>query len=409
MKKLIWFVFGMLQCCLLIAQQTPPSGLKSTQGSVFVRDSSGIVTEVWMYKGSVYGYNKLYPITSGGGSSNLTSNLTINIVGDPFHKNGTTYNSGTSIEAMLHNLLSQQPPPSVTASSSSPNINLPTNSVTLTGTATPSGAGTISSVLWSYVSGPSPPTIGGSTTNTASVTNLVEGNYVFRYTATDNLNQVSRVDINQSVTYVLPIVSAGNNQTLTSPTNSTTLNGSVSNGSYNIATTTWSQISGPNTVTFSSTSTLTPTVSGLIVGTYVLKLLATDVNNRTNFSTVTITVNAAAILVQYAFPTTSDQYMALQTADNQDYVGSYSPASNSADWLLDWHAMPQNSFCVIRVLTGTLIRNYYFDSGNPSFNNDTIPGSNCRTFTIRGYDYYTFYTPQNFDTGVNSRATFQHQ
>jgi hypothetical protein len=71
--------------------------------------------------------------------------------------------------------------------------------------------------------------------------------------------------------------------------------------------------------------------------------------------------------------------------------------------------MPQNSFCVIRVLTGTLIRNYYFDSGNPSFNNDTIPGSNCRTFTVRGYDYYTFYTPQNFDTGVNSRATFQHQ
>lgn len=92
-----------------------------------------------------------------------------------------------------------------------------------------------------------------------------------------------------------PTVSAGSPQTITLPTASVTLAGSASANTpaTSISTYLWTQTSGPNTGTFSSTTVPTPTFSSLIAGAYVLNLKVTDNNGNTNNANVTITVNAA--------------------------------------------------------------------------------------------------------------------
>lgn len=65
-------------------------------------------------------------------------------------------------------------------------ITLPTSSATLAGTATDSD-GTITSYLWSKVTGPATYTIVTVNSNSTTVNNLVQGTYQFLLTATDNL------------------------------------------------------------------------------------------------------------------------------------------------------------------------------------------------------------------------------
>jgi hypothetical protein len=77
----------------------------------------------------------------------------------------------------------------------------------LSGTASDSD-GTVASSAWSMVSGPNTPTIsqGGTVTaRTASVTGMVNGNYVFRLSATDNAGATSIDDV---------LVAVGSTQTV---------------------------------------------------------------------------------------------------------------------------------------------------------------------------------------------------
>ena len=75
-------------------------------------------------------------------------------------------------------------PPTVTADSTQ-TITLPTDSVTLTGTASGNGGATISSTSWTKASGGSA-TITSPSSLTTKVTGLTAGTYVFQLTATDN-------------------------------------------------------------------------------------------------------------------------------------------------------------------------------------------------------------------------------
>lgn len=101
----------------------------------------------------------------------------------------------------------------------------------------------------------------------------------------------------------LPTVSAGSNQTITLPTSSVTLSGSASANSPATSITgyLWTQLSGPNTGTFSSTTVTGPTFSSLIAGTYVLNLRATDNDGNQNNAQVTITVNSAVVNSCHAY------------------------------------------------------------------------------------------------------------
>lgn len=78
-------------------------------------------------------------------------------------------------------------------------IQLPTNSVTLTGSGADSD-GSISAYAWTRVSGPNNPTLSGASTATLTASGLIEGTYVFRLTVTDNGGLTASDDVNVVVT-----------------------------------------------------------------------------------------------------------------------------------------------------------------------------------------------------------------
>jgi hypothetical protein len=79
-------------------------------------------------------------------------------------------------------------------------LTLPANSVQLSGSAAdPDAGGSVASINWSRVSGPTTYTFSSSGILNPSVTGLVQGVYVFRLTATDNVGGSSSDDLTVTV------------------------------------------------------------------------------------------------------------------------------------------------------------------------------------------------------------------
>ena len=195
---------------------------------------------------------------------------------------------------------------------------------------------TISSTGWTQVSGPGTAVIGAASALSTGVSGLVAGTYVFKLTATDNNSLTASgtvtITVDAAVTppvNVPPTVSAGSPQTITLPTSSVTLTGTATgNGGATISSTDWTQVSGPGTGVIGSASGLSTGVSGLVAGTYVFKLTATDNNSLTASATVTITVDAAVTPPPVNVPPVAnagpDQTISLPITDlTLDGSGSY--------------------------------------------------------------------------------------
>ena len=91
----------------------------------------------------------------------------------------------------------------------------------------------------------------------------------------------------------LPVANAGLNQSIMLPINSTQLSGTGTDADGTITGYTWSQLSGPTTASFSSTTISNPTVRGLIAGNYVFGLVVADnLGANSLLSQVTVTVKA---------------------------------------------------------------------------------------------------------------------
>lgn len=171
-------------------------------------------------------------------------------------------------------------------------ISLPTDQVVIPGSANDVD-GTITSFLWSQASGPSMATISNGNTATVTVSNLIEGTYVFTLTVTDDDGaessdnvtvQVLPAPVNQS-----PIVNAGSDQTITLPVNTSNLNATASDIDGNIVSYNWSKVSGP---TFSSgaTNQADLSLSDLVVGQYIFRVIVIDDDGASSDDDVIINV-----------------------------------------------------------------------------------------------------------------------
>lgn len=109
------------------------------------------------------------------------------------------------------------------------------------------------------------------------------------------------VDVKQSVIVtpppanVPPNVSAGTAQTIKLPISSISLIGAAQDSDGTITSAIWTKKSG-GTATISTPSVLNTTVTGLVEGSYVFTLSATDNSGATSTSDVTITVLAADVV-----------------------------------------------------------------------------------------------------------------
>ena len=178
-------------------------------------------------------------------------------------------------------------PPQVNAGADQ-NIGLP-NTAALDGTVTDDGKPGPFTTTWTQVSGPGTVTFGNAGDVDTTAAFSTDGAYVLRLTANDGEFQVSdELSITVSPPNQAPQVNAGPDQSIAIPS-AAALDGTVTDdGQPGPVTTTWTQISGPGTVTFADAAAIDTTATFSAEGTYVLRLTAND-SQLTTTDDVTIT------------------------------------------------------------------------------------------------------------------------
>ena len=160
-------------------------------------------------------------------------------------------------------------------------ITLPTNSVSLNGTASDDGLpqGSVLTLLWSVVSSPGPVVFSDPTKAISTATFTTAGEYILKLTASDG--QLSASDT-LKVTVVPnnqpPTVDAGPDQTIELP-DPAFLRGVITDDGMphgSTVTSTWSVVNGPGPVVFGNPNAAVTTASFTNPGVYTLKLTATD-------------------------------------------------------------------------------------------------------------------------------------
>ncbi|MEO7561437.1 MAG: hypothetical protein ABIT07_02525 [Ferruginibacter sp.] len=158
-------------------------------------------------------------------------------------------------------------------------IMLPKDSVELSGSGTDAD-GSIEGYSWRKISGPAQYTLLNSTSAITKVKSLVQGSYVFEFKVTDNgglqTNDTVVVTVNSPIINNLPpVASAGIDQALILPVDSTQLFGSGIDPDGNIVSYSWSKISGPF-VLIVNPNDVVAKIKSLTKGVYNFELKVTD-------------------------------------------------------------------------------------------------------------------------------------
>ena len=210
--------------------------------------------------------------------------------------------STASVTITVNGLLNQTP---VANAGGDATITLPTNSVALDASGSYDPDGSLAAYYWVEKSGPTTYSIADVSAAKTTVSNLVQGTYVFTLQVRDNLGVIGyatkTITVNAAaaapvvVTNQTPIANAGGDATITLPTNSVALDAS---GSYDpdgsIVAYYWVEKSGPSTYSIADVSAAKTTLSNLVQGTYVFTLQVRDNAGVIGYGTKTITVNAAS-------------------------------------------------------------------------------------------------------------------
>jgi hypothetical protein len=138
-----------------------------------------------------------------------------------------------------------------------------------------------------------------------------------------------------------PVANAGSNKSIVSPNSSVQLQGNATDFDSYTLSYLWSLVSGPNSPTITNGNTKTPTITGLIEGTYVFRLTATDLTSLSGISDVQVTVMPPGSLTKIEAESftakngTVSIYSDYPPASGGQYVGNVSPG--------DWMDFPINT------------------------------------------------------------------
>jgi dienelactone hydrolase len=174
-------------------------------------------------------------------------------------------------------------------------ITLPSNAVTLTGTASDAD-GSIVKYGWAKISGGTA-ILSGATTASLGAAGLLAGTYVFRLTVTDNMGGKKSDDVAVTVLSAAinatPTVSAGVDKVLTLPTNYTTLTGTANDTDGTITSYRWTKTQGGPTY-YTGQYKPTLSVANLAEGSYTFRLTVTDNAGATSYDEVIVTVKKSS-------------------------------------------------------------------------------------------------------------------
>jgi len=202
-------------------------------------------------------------------------------------------------------------PPAPTPTNSAPVANagvdkaitLPHTVVALAGSATDDGlpAPAKLSYQWSVASGPAAVNFGNPNQAASTAIFSVAGSYTLRLTVSDGAlshqdDMIVTVSPAPAPVNAAPTANAGQNQTITLPASSVTLNGSATDDGLPTPTQLsyqWSVVSGPGNVVFGSPASASTTASFGTAGSYTLQLTVSD-GALTGSSTVAVVVKPQA-------------------------------------------------------------------------------------------------------------------
>lgn len=172
-------------------------------------------------------------------------------------------------------------------------ITLPVSSVQLRGSGVDND-GAIVSFAWRQVDGPSSANFSAVNIASPVVSGLIVGSYLFELTVTDDsattATDIVAIQVNPRIN-TAPIVEAGANINIQLPTTSVQLNGTVNDAENNVQQISWTIQSGPTGAVITNANATSTTVSNLVVGTYLLRLTATDDEAATASDSVWITLS----------------------------------------------------------------------------------------------------------------------
>lgn len=136
-------------------------------------------------------------------------------------------------------------------------------------------------------------TLGGLLDNgTYTVSKTVNGTAVYTFTIASGNGRVTSL----AVCTTVPIVNAGADFSVSLPSPTINLAASAFDpDSENPLTYQWTQQSGPNTATITTPTSLTTSITGVVAGTYVFRMTATDASSEQGQDEISVLVQSAAL------------------------------------------------------------------------------------------------------------------
>lgn len=278
---------------------TLPAGSTTLDGSNS-GDAGGSITS--------YQWGKL----SGPGGDQINNpnqartGITLNSAGTYIYQLLVKDNQGNTSNSRLTIKVNPAPAPPPSASvpqaiaGSDQAITLPVNSFVLDGSASKDAGGTITSYLWGKLAGPAGDILSNYTQPRINVTVTSPGTYIYQLYITDNQgnSSASRLTIlvnpaNQPAPST-PQAIAGNDQQITLPSNSFTLDGTASrDAGGSISTYQWGKLAGPAGDQIYNSNQASTMVNVVNPGVYTYQLYITDNQGHTSASRMNVTVGAA--------------------------------------------------------------------------------------------------------------------
>jgi N-acetylneuraminic acid mutarotase len=233
-------------------------------------------------------------------------------------------------------------------------ITLPTDSISLDGSASSDPDGIISEWLWKKISGPASFNVSNAKVAKTVVKNLITGTYQFELKVKDDAGLYAKDTMQIIVNDVIitnhpPVANAGADQTITLPVNVVTLNGSSSTDQdNNITSYAWTKISGPSSFNIANANAVQTQVTNLVEGVYEFELKVTDAGGLFSKDTMRLTVNSSppppvntcesvnrpivnAQLVPFGTLSLARSEMAIASAGNKIlFAGGQSPSAFSS-------------------------------------------------------------------------------
>ncbi len=177
---------------------------------------------------------------------------------------------------------------------------------------------TIGTGVWSFVSGPNTPAIITTSAPSTTVTGLIPGVYIFRWTISNGICISNSDDVQVTINDAVTSSDAGPSQ------NKCGTNVTMAANTPLIGTGAWTRVSGPNTPVITNPSSHSTTITGMVPGTYIFKWTITN-GSCTSSSNDTIIIAAATTQATAG----SDQSLCLSTSAS---LAANTPTIGTGTW-----------------------------------------------------------------------------